>query len=227
MRLMTFAVMGAMLLPAFSADKAQRDADKRLTAAADTMTEIMSVPEKSIPQDLLNKAECVVIVPGLKKGAFILGGKYGRGFATCRKTSGVGWTAPGGVRVEGGSFGFQIGGAETDVVMLIVNKRGMDKLMTSKFTLGADAAVAAGPVGRESSAQTDALMNAEILTWSRQRGVFAGIALTGATLRDDTDANRELYGKEYKNRDIIEGNLGVPAAAQPLLAALNKYSARK
>jgi lipid-binding SYLF domain-containing protein len=191
------------------------------------LTDIMGTPDRSIPQDLLNKSQCIVIVPGLKKGAFIFGGKYGRGFAVCRKDNGVGWSAPGGVRVEGGSFGFQIGGAETDVVMLVMNRGGMDKLLTSRFTLGGDASVAAGPVGRDSSAQTDALMNAQILTWSRQRGVFGGIALTGATLREDNDANRELYGREYSNRDILDGKVGVPKGAQPLLAVLNKYSSRK
>src|SRR6185369_12951466 len=132
----------------------------------------------------------------MKKGAFIIGGKYGRGYASCRREGNVGWSAPAGVRIEGGSFGLQIGGAETDVVMLIMNQRGMEKLLTSKFTLGADASVAAGPVGRDTSAQTDALMHAEILTWSRQRGVFAGISLNGATMREDDKTNEELYGKK-------------------------------
>ena len=131
------------------------------------------------------------------------------------------------IRVEGGSVGFQIGGAETDVVMLVMNKRGMDKLMSSRFTLGGDASVAAGPLGRDSSAQTDAYMNAQILTCSRQRGVFGGIALTGATLREDSDTNSDVYGKEYSNRDILDGKVGVPASAQPLLNTLNKYSSRK
>lgn len=227
MRLLKFAVLAAMLIPAYSAEPKQRDADKRLAAAADVLTEVMGTPDKSIPQDLLNKSECAIIVPGLKKGAFIVGGKYGRGFVSCRKPDGLGWSAPAAIRVEGGSVGFQIGGAETDVVMLVMNKGGMNKLLTSKFTLGGDASVAAGPLGRESSAQTDALMNAEILTWSRQRGVFAGIALTGATLREDVDANTELYGQAYKNRDIVTGNVAVPTTAKALLAALNKYSSRR
>jgi SH3 domain-containing YSC84-like protein 1 len=226
MRLFNLAVLAAMMIPAYSADK-PKDADKRLAAAADVMTEIMGTPDKSIPQDLLNKSACAIIVPGLKKGAFIVGGKYGRGFVSCRKEGGVGWSAPGAVRVEGGSVGFQIGGAETDLVMLVMNQGGMKKLLTSKFTLGADASVAAGPLGRESSAQTDAMMNAEILTWSRQRGVFAGIALTGATLREDADANTEMYGQAYKNRDIVLGNVAVPVTAKPLIATLDKYSSRK
>lgn len=227
MRLLSLTLAAAMLVPAYGATEKQKDVDKRLDAAALVMKEIMSTPDKSIPQDLLNKSQCVVVVPGLKKGAFIIGGKYGRGFVSCRHANGIGWSAPGAVRVEGGSFGFQIGGAETDVVMLIMNQGGMNKLLTSKFTLGADASVAAGPLGRESSAQTDAMMNAEILTWSRQRGVFAGIALNGATLREDTDSNNDLYGKAYNNREILTGNIATPAAAKPFTAELDKYSSRK
>ncbi|MBS1874434.1 MAG: lipid-binding SYLF domain-containing protein [Acidobacteria bacterium] len=224
MKLLTATIVAAIAIPAFAAPK---DTEKRLAAAADTMSEIMGTPEKSIPQDLLNKSECAVVVPGLKKGAFIIGGKYGRGFVVCRKADGVGWGAPGAVRVEGGSVGFQIGGAETDVVMLVMNKGGVNKLLTSKFTLGGDASVAAGPLGRESSAQTDAMMNAEILTWSRQRGVFAGISLTGATLREDGDTNKEMYGQPYTNKDIVSGNVQPPATAAQLISILNKYSSRK
>jgi lipid-binding SYLF domain-containing protein len=205
------------------------EADKRLQAAATMFSEIMDISDKSIPQDLLNKSACVVFVPGLKKGAFILGGKYGRGFILCRKESGQGWSAPGAVRVEGGSVGFQIGGSETDVIMLILNKSGIDKLFSSKFTLGGDASVAAGPVGRESSADTDAKFRAEILTYSRSRGAFAGISLQGATLRPDKDANEELYGtaKATDNKAIVMGDTQPPAAATPLITALNKYSPRK
>ena len=206
---------------------AATEADKRLAAAATVFSEVMSISEKSIPQDLLNGAECAVIVPGMKKGAFIVGGKYGRGFMTCRKSGGLGWSAPGAIKVEGGSFGFQIGGAETDVIMLVMNKRGASKLMSSKFTLGGDASVAAGPVGRESSAATDAKFQAEILTYSRSRGAFAGIALQGATLRPDNDANEELYGKGKVNTDIIQGETEVPPAAAALITSLNKYSSRK
>jgi len=202
-------------------------APERLDSAAEVMTEIMSAPDKGIPQDLLEKAECIVIVPGLKKGAFIIGGKYGKGFMLCRKMSGVGWSAPAAIRVEGGSFGFQIGGSETDVVMLVMNEGGAKKLLSSKFTLGADASVAGGPVGRTSSAETDAQLRAEILTYSRSRGLFAGISLQGATLRPDDDWNKELYGKAMSNRDIVLGNTAVPASAGKLLAAINKYSSRK
>jgi lipid-binding SYLF domain-containing protein len=205
---------------------AQSDHAKRLEEAAAVFEEVMQTPDKGIPQDLLDKAHCAVIVPGLKKGAFIVGAKYGRGFMVCR-TGGVGWSAPGSVRVEGGSFGFQIGGSETDVIMLVMNERGAQRLLSSKFTLGGDAAVAAGPVGRTASAETDAYMRAEILTWSRARGVFAGISLQGATLRQDTSANKDLYGKPYANRDIVTRAVQPPASAAKLLQLLNRYSSRK
>ena len=216
-------VLFVCVVPMFAAS----DAVKRLQESADVVSEVMRTPDKAIPQDLLNKADCMVVVPGVKKAAFIVGAKYGRGFITCRNADGAGWSAPGGVRVEGGSFGFQIGGSETDVVMLIMNRRGAEKLMSSKFTLGADASVAAGPVGRTSSADTDAFMHAEILTWSRSRGVFAGLALNGATLRPDDDTNRDLYGSAMTERDIVFGNTHPPAGARPLLTELNRYSSRK
>jgi SH3 domain-containing YSC84-like protein 1 len=206
---------------------AESDAPKRLQAAAEAFTEVMNTPDKTIPQDLLAKAQCVVIVPGLKTGAFIVGAKYGRGFASCRKKSGVGWSAPAAIRVEGGSFGFQIGGTETDVFMLVMNRKGMERLMSTKFTLGADASVAAGPVGRDTQAETDAAMTAEILTWSRQRGLFAGVSLSGATLRPDDDANKELYGRDVNKREILTSDVAPPPAASELMEELNKYSSRK
>jgi lipid-binding SYLF domain-containing protein len=169
----------------------------------------------------------VVLVPGLKKGAFIVGAKYGKGFMLCRKPSGVGWSAPAAIRVEGGSVGFQIGGSETDVVMLVNSAPGAKKLLESKFTLGADASVAAGPVGRTSSAETDAQLHAEILTYSRARGAFAGVALQGATLRPDEDWNRDLYGSALTNKEIVMGNTPAPAAAARLISLLDKYSSRK
>jgi len=200
---------------------------KRLEEAAAVFSEIMATPDKGIPQDLLEKAYCIVIVPGLKKGAFIVGGKYGKGYLSCRKKSGVGWSAPGTVRIEGGSVGFQIGGSETDVIMLVMNERGADRLLSSKFTLGGEGEVAAGPVGRSATAQTDAFMRAEILSWSRSRGVFAGLALQGATLRQDLDDNATLYGKKLENRRIVLQGVQAPRAASELLALLNKYSARE
>jgi lipid-binding SYLF domain-containing protein len=223
MKLKLFAAvtLGAGLLSA-------AEAPERLQAAADSLKEVMDVPDKSIPQDLLSRAQCIVIVPGLKKGAFIVGAKYGKGFVSCRRSGGVGWSAPGSIRVEGGSFGFQIGGSETDVFMLVMNEKGMDRLLSTKFTLGGDASVAAGPVGRSAQAETDAALTAEILTWSRQRGLFAGISLSGATLREDEDWNRDLYGKKITNRDIImKGGVAAPKAAAPLMTELNRYSSRK
>jgi lipid-binding SYLF domain-containing protein len=186
----------------------------------------MQISDRAIPQDLLDKAHCIVVVPGLKKGAFIVGAKYGRGFVSCRK-EGAGWSAPGAVRVEGGSVGFQIGGSETDVIMLVLNERGMQKLLSSRFTLGGEGEVAAGPVGRSTSAQTDALLRAEILTWSRSRGVFAGISLQGATLRQDLDVNKELYGREIQNKELVTGSTAMPKEASELMALLNKYSSRR
>src|SRR5689334_22176299 len=206
---------------AFGADTAA----ERLASATSVLSEIMSAPDKGIPQDLLETAHCVVVVPGLKKGAFIVGGKYGRGFITCRKGSGVGWSAPAAIKVEGGSVGFQIGGSETDAVMLVMNERGAEKLMSSKFTLGGDASVAAGPVGRTSAAQTDAKMTAEILTYSRARGVFAGVSLDGATLRPDDEANKELYGTDnLSTKEITMTGRKIPDPARPLVSMLNKYS---
>ena len=203
------------------------DAANRLDASAEVLTEIMRAPDKGIPQDLLDKSACIVIVPGLKKGAFIVGAKYGKGFVSCRKDVGAGWSAPAAVRVEGGSLGLQIGGSETDVIMLVMNQRGVKKLLSSKFTLGADAQAAAGPVGRESSADTDAKFHAEILTYSRSRGLFVGVSLQGATLRPDEDWNKEMYGKEISNEEIVLGTTQPPATASKLMTSLNKYSARR
>jgi SH3 domain-containing YSC84-like protein 1 len=200
---------------------------RRLEEATAVFSEIMATPDKGIPQDLLERAHCVVIVPGLKKGAFIIGGKYGKGYVSCRNHDNRGWSAPGAVRVEGGSVGFQIGGSETDVVMLVMNARGAEKLLSSKFTLGGEGEVAAGPVGRTATAQTDAKLNAEILSWSRSRGVFAGLSLQGATLREDTDGNEALYGRKLENREIVTKGIAPPAASAKLLELLNKYSPRE
>jgi len=225
MKMRLFAALTATLLP-FTAYAAS-DAPKRLEAAAEAFKEVMGIPDKSIPQDLLEKAECIVIIPDLKKGAFIVGGKYGKGFVSCRKKDGVGWSAPGSIRIEGGSVGFQIGGSEMDVFMLVMNDRGMERLLGDKFTLGADATVAAGPVGRVAQAETDARMTAEILAWSRARGLFAGIALNGATMREDDDWNQDLYGKPLKNREIVSGSVAPTRSAAPLLRELDRYSSRK
>ncbi len=222
--------IGVMALTGFSLICPLARADtavERLDEAADVFSEVMQTPDKGIPQDLLNDAHCIVIVPSVKKAAFIVGGKYGRGYAVCRSRAGAGWGAPAAVRIEGGSIGWQIGGSETDVIMLVMNQRGMDRLLESKFTLGGSAEVAAGPVGRTSSAQTDVKMTAKILSWSRSRGIFAGVSLGGATLRNDLDTNKELYGKPLPNRSILMKRVKPPAAAAKLLRLLNKYSRRE
>ena len=200
---------------------------KRLEEAAAVFSEVMGAPDKGIPQELLENAHCIVIVPDLKTGAFIVGGKYGKGYLLCRNKGASGWSAPATVRIEGGSFGFQIGGSSTDLIMLVMNARGADKLLASKFTLGAEGSVAAGPVGRTATAQTDAQMHADILSWSRSQGLFAGIALEGATLRQDLDDNATLYGKKLENRAIVTTGVRAPKAAAKLLALLNKYSFRE
>jgi lipid-binding SYLF domain-containing protein len=217
-------VTALAVAPLLSADK---EPAKRLIEASTVFSEVMGTPDKSIPQELLENAHCIVIVPGLKTAAFIFGGKYGKGYLSCRNNSGVGWSAPGTVRIEGGSVGFQLGGSETDLIMLVMNERGADKLLSSKFTLGAEGSVAAGPVGRTATAQTDAQMHAEILSWSRSQGLFAGLALEGATLRQDLDDNATLYGKQLENRDIVTSGVRPPKAAAGLLAQLNRISSRE
>ncbi len=197
---------------------------ERLDEASVVFSEIMRTPDKGIPQSLLEDAHCIVIVPGVKKAAFIIGAKYGKGFVVCRNKANNGWGAPAAIRIEGGSIGWQVGGSETDVIMLVMNQRGMERLLQSKFTLGGSAEVAAGPVGRNSSAETDAKMTAKILTWSRSRGVFAGVSLGGATLRNDLDANKELYGRRLNSREIVMKRVKPPAAAGHLLGLLGKYS---
>lgn len=217
-------VLGLSITTALHAGEAET---KRLQEANTVLNEIMGTADKGIPQDLFGKATCTVIVPGMKKGGFILAGQYGRGFASCRLPGGKGWSAPAAMRIEGGSVGFQIGGQETDIILLVMSQKGMDRLTSSKFTLGADASIAAGPVGRTTTAQTDVTMRAEILSWSRSRGVFGGISLQGSTLRSDRDVDKALYGKEMAETDILHGKVAAPAAAKGLLASLNKYSSRK
>jgi lipid-binding SYLF domain-containing protein len=201
------------------------DNAKRLNEAAVVFSEVMATPDKGIPQDLLADAHCIVIVPSLKTAAFLVGGKYGKGYVSCRHHGG--WSAPGTVRIEGGSVGFQIGGSTTDVIMLVMNQGGEDKLLSSKFTLGGEGSVAAGPVGRTATAQTDLQMHAEILSWSRTQGLFAGVALEGATLRQDLDDNAELYGRRIDNREILTTPVRAPRAAAKLLAELNHHPAHE
>jgi SH3 domain-containing YSC84-like protein 1 len=224
----TIALLMSMAALSCSAWAASKDkTSERLQDAAELFNEVMGTPDKAIPQDLLNKSQCIVLVPGLKKGGFVIAAKYGRGFVSCRTPSGLGWGPPGAVRIEGGSVGLQIGVSSTDLILLVMNERGMRRLLTSKFTLGADASVAGGPVGRNATAQTDAMLTAEILSWSRSRGVFAGVSLDGATLRNDIDENEHMYGKRYENKQILMSGLKPPSSAARLISALNKYSSRK
>jgi SH3 domain-containing YSC84-like protein 1 len=226
MRLISYTLAFALgCLPLLAAEEPK--ATERLDDSAGLFSEIMATPDKSIPQNLLDKSACIVLVPGLKKGAFVFGGKYGRGFALCRSTAGEGWGPPAAVDIEGGSFGLQIGFASSDVVLLIMNERGMKRLTTSKFTIGGEATAAAGPVGRDATAQTDALLSAEILSWSRSRGLFGGVSLDGATLRSDIKENEAMYGQKWDNKQILTSGAKPPAASDKLIALLNKYSPRQ
>ena len=217
MRLITFTLAIAVgCAPLLAKDEKAKTAE-RLGDAASLFAEVMGTPDKAIPQSLLDKAACIVLVPDLKKGAFVVGGKYGRGYALCRSTGGQGWGPPAAIRIEGGSIGFQIGVSSTDVILLIMNERGMNHLTSSKFTIGAEATAAAGPVGRDATAQTDALLSAEILSWSRSRGLFAGVSLDGATLRNDIDQNKIMYGQEWDNKQILTSGAKPPASAAKLL----------
>jgi lipid-binding SYLF domain-containing protein len=216
---LAFCSSAALLVAADTAQERMGDATK-------VFSEIMATPDKGIPQDLLEKAHCVVIVPGMKQAALGIGGKFGRGYAVCRAKN-AGWSGPAAIRVEGGSFGFQLGASSTDVVMLVMNERGMRRLLEDKFTLGGEATVAAGPVGRTTSANTDAQLSAEILSWSRSKGLFAGISLDGATLRNDLDENQALYGQRWTSKQILGSGAKQPEQAAKLIAVLNKYSMKQ
>lgn len=220
-------VLGIALLGATPVSQAdvQNTPDHRLRNAHESFHEIMNAPDKGIPLALYDKAECIIIIPGVKKGAFIVGGKYGRGFASCRRAADRKFGAPAAIRIEGGSYGLQIGGSSTDVFMLVMNENGMKHLLSDKFTLGGEAAAAAGPVGRNASADTDLVLHAEILTWSRSRGLFAGLSLEGSTLRPDGSENRKLYGRDISNQEILQGGIAVPRAGRELVVTLNRYSA--
>jgi SH3 domain-containing YSC84-like protein 1 len=217
--------MLACVLPVMAEDQDEK-VDNRIADAANVMKQILNVPS-GIPKDLLNRADCVVIYPSVKKAAFIVGGSYGRGLITCRKGedfSGT-WSAPAMYALEGGSFGFQIGAQATDFVLLVMNQSGADSVMTSKVKLGGDASIAAGPVGRTASASTDIVMKAQILSYSRSQGLFAGVSLEGSTLRSDDGANKTLYGRDISAKEIVrEGKVAPPKSALPLLAVLRKAS---
>ena len=217
------AIAGSMTTAAFAADRAIK-VDDRLDASADALADMMRAADNGIPQDLIDKAHCVVVLPGMKKAGFIFGAEYGRGFAVCRRHDGVGWSAPAAMRSEGGSFGFQIGASDTDVVLLVMNDGGMKHLLSDKFSLGGDASVAAGPIDRDASARTDAELQTEMLSYSRSHGLFAGISLEGATLRPDGETNRELYGRDSTNREILTGDFKTPAAGVKFERSLHRDS---
>jgi SH3 domain-containing YSC84-like protein 1 len=214
---LAFLAVTAGMLPA-----QDDEPDKRLRNSADTLREIMSTPDKAIPRGLLNRSRCLAIVPGMKKAAFIVGGEYGRGYALC--WSEWGWSAPAPIRLAGGSFGLQLGADSTDIVFLAMNDRGMTHLLSDKFKLGADAAVAAGPVGRDITADTDVSMRAEILSWSRTHGLFAGVALDGTVVEHDESEAKKLYGRPWSNHEIISGDIKPPEAAVPLVRELDEIA---
>jgi lipid-binding SYLF domain-containing protein len=209
---------------------AQQKEQDRLKESYMVMKEILATPDKGIPRDLLNKAECVVVFPSVKKAAFVVGASYGRGVMTCRSGEDFRgpWSAPAMFAMEGGSFGLQIGGQATDFVLLIMNEQGAKSVMSSKVKIGDDASAAAGPVGRTTSAETDIVMKAEILSWSRARGIFAGVSLTGSTLRSDDNANKNLYGKELNAKQIIpQREVKTPAAGKQLIALLDQVTPKR
>lgn len=212
-----------------AADTTKDTEDKRLRNSGRVLSEIMNIPD-DIPQDLLNRARCVVVIPSVLKAAFVFGGSYGRGAMVCRTGPDFKgpWGAPSMMVLEGGSFGFQIGGQATDFVLLVMNDRGAQSLLHSKVKLGADASAAAGPVGRSAEADTDAYMRAEILTYSRSRGIFAGVSLEGATLHSDNEGNEALYGHGVTAQDIVfKRNVRTPEAAEQLISVLQKASPRE
>jgi lipid-binding SYLF domain-containing protein len=224
MRAMIGAVIfGILATNAAAADLSTKEA-KRVQEAATVLREIHAVPDKDIPQDLWEKAECVIVVPGLKKAAFVIGGEYGNGLMSCKHNSD--WSAPVFMQIGKGSWGLQIGAQSIDLVLLVMNKSGMDKMLTNKVSLGAEASVAAGPVGRDARAATDAQLKAEILSYSRTQGLFAGINLSGGVVRPDTDDNADLYGKDVSPRDVVMGGkTKAPAVTEPFMAALRRESA--
>lgn len=221
-RWLIFALCAGFALPAFT----QRKEEDRLKSSYQVMKAVAGMPD-GIPRDLLNKAECVLVFPSVKKAAFVVGASYGRGVMTCRSGENFRgpWSAPAFFAIEGGSFGLQIGGEATDFVLLIMNEQGASSVMSSKVKLGGDASVAAGPVGRTTSAETDIVMKAEILSWSRNRGVFAGVSLDGSTLRSDDDANNNLYGKSLNAKQIIlQREVKTPSSGRQLISLLDRMS---
>jgi lipid-binding SYLF domain-containing protein len=220
---MNAAYLGLFAACSLIADT-RSDAIHRIDSAAEVLHEIMQSPDKGIPRDLMQKAHCVGIVPNLKRAGFIVGAKYGKGIITCRTAGASGWSAPSTIIIEGGNIGLQIGLGETDVVFAVMNASGENRLMKDKFTIGGDAAAMIGPLGRDAQAQTDALMRAEIVSWSRSRGVFAGVSLDGASLRADNDDNEALYGSRVKQQEVLHGRVTPPESAGRLYDELNRYA---
>lgn len=212
--------ISSLILPAL-ASSGRDDDDSRMRASARVFREIMRAPDKGIPRELLESAKCVAIIPGEKKAALIFGASYGKGLATCRTANG--WSAPLFLAVGGGSWGLQVGGSSTDIVMIFKSERGTLSLLSDKFKIGADATAAAGPVGRQTAADTDLKMNAEILTYSRSKGVFAGISLDGAVVRADRTGDQAMYGADVERRQILDGAVAVPRAARALIGELSEY----
>jgi lipid-binding SYLF domain-containing protein len=221
--LMVSALALGMVLPALASERG--DDIGRIHKATQVFQEIMSTPDQGIPQELLESAKCIAIIPGEKKLAFVFGGNYGKGLATCHTAQG--WSAPLFLAVRGGSFGFQIGGSSTDVVMLFMNDHALQSLLSDKFKIGTDATVAAGPVGRHAAAGTDIKLNAEILTYSRSQGVFAGVSLDGAVVQTDQSGDRAMYGADVNRREILDGKVAVPKSARRLLEQLAKYGSHR
>jgi SH3 domain-containing YSC84-like protein 1 len=225
MKKISVALLAAVALctPSFAGDdKEEPKAVDRVQSSATVLDEIMGAPDKAIPEEVLGSAECVAIVPSLLKGGFIIGARYGRGVASCRTEKG--WSAPAFFTVSGGSFGLQIGGQAVDLVLLIMNKEGMKNLLTSKFEIGADASAAAGPVGRHAEGNTDWKMKAQVLTYSRARGIFAGLTLNGAVIKQDKDSTRQFYGRMVPSKTSLTGVIPPPETARPLLESLSKWA---
>ena len=211
-----------LIMPAVTSASSDKEDDvNRAQRAATVFQEIMNAPD-SIPQDVLNKAQCIAIIPGDKKFAFIFGADYGRGLAVCRTENG--WSAPLYLAVEGGSFGYQIGGSSTDLILLFMNDHALHSLLSDKFKLGGDASVAAGPVGRQASATTDLKLTAEILSYSRSKGIFAGVSLIGTVVQADKSGDEAMYGVEVTRHDVLDGTVHAPESVLPLLQVLGKYS---
>jgi lipid-binding SYLF domain-containing protein len=223
-RTMMFIVF--LLASAAAARADDQTVDKRLGEAADVFRDVMSAPDKGIPHGLLQRAKCIVIVPGMKKAAFVVGADYGKGFAVCR-TAGGKWGAPDPVALSGGSFGLQLGVDSTDVILLVMGEKGLNYLLADKFAIGGDAAAAVGPVGRDAAVGTDVSMRAEILSWSRSHGLFAGVSLNGVIVTQDKGETKKLYGRELSGGQIISGNIPPPPTSKVLLAVLDRFAPGK